>query len=317
MPNPHDAFHVPEVRQYDNMSVKDRLDAVALSLSPNERAVLESFILLCSGGTLETTSMFEFLHWWALCGYSYRGCLDHLITSKFKRGQSSFARRFFDEALSTGRLSYVFNSPVKSIKDQRDRVTLTARDGRQYTGARLVSTIPLNVLNTVTFDPPLDPQRVSAMNMGHVNQCVKVHAEVSSNDMRSWTGISYPFNKLTYAIGDGTIPNGNTHIVAFGGSHNHIQPEERIDETKRAVEELAPGDMDVKRLVSLQRLLHRMLHTNDPQGFPQLVQRRVCKGCVVFLASPAPYYLAGCTSRPPWECAFRQLGLGCRLAQLY
>jgi hypothetical protein len=254
MPNPHDAFHVPEVRQYDNMSVKDRLNAVALSLSPNERAVLESFILLCSGGTLETTSMFEFLHWWALCGYSYRGCLDHLITSKFKRGQSSFARRFFDEALSTGRLSYVFNSPVKSIKDQGDRVTLTARDGRQYTGARLVSTIPLNVLNTVTFDPPLGPQRVSAMNTGHVNQCVKVHAEVSSKDMRSWTGISYPFNKLTYAIGDGTIPNGNTHIVAFGGSHNHIQPEERIDETKRAVEELAPGDMDVKRLVSLQRL---------------------------------------------------------------
>ena len=76
-------------------------------------------------------------------------------------------------------------------------VTLTTRDGRQYTGSRLVSTIPLNVLNTVTFDPPLDAQRAAAMGIGHMNQCVKVHAEVSNKDMRSWTGISYPFNRLS------------------------------------------------------------------------------------------------------------------------
>lgn len=249
VPYPHDSFHNPEARKYDNMSVMDRIKAVALSLSPNQRAVLESFILLCSCGTLDTTSMFEFLHWWALCGYSYRGCLDYLITHKFRGGQSSFAIRFFKETLSTGKLSYVFNSPVRSINDQGDRVTLTTRDGRQYTGARLISTIPLNVLNTVTFDPPLNPQRTAAMNVGHVNQCVKVHAEVSSTDMRSWTGISYPFNKLAYALGDGTTPAGNTHIVCFGGSHNHLQPDENINKTKNAVESLSPGNMDIKRLV--------------------------------------------------------------------
>lgn len=249
MPYAHDTFHVPEARQYDDMSVQNRLEALSFSLSPNERAALESFLLLCSGGTLETTSLLESLHWWALCGYTYRGCLDALITYKFKGGQSSFAIKFFEEALSTGNLSYVFNSPVKSISDRGDKVTLTTRDGRQYTGARLISTIPLNVLNTVTFDPPLDAQRAAAMGIGHVNQCVKVHAEVSSRDMRSWTGISYPFNRLAYAIGDGTTPQGNTHIVCFGGFFNHIQPEENVDETKKTVENLAPGKMDIQRLV--------------------------------------------------------------------
>lgn len=250
MPFPHDAFHVPEARQYDSMSAKDRLDVVALSLTPNERAVLESFVLLCSCGTLETTSFFEFLHWWALCGYSYQGCMDCLISYKFKGGQSSFAIKFFNEALATGRLSYIFNSPVGSINDAGDKVTLTTRDGRQYTASRMVSTIPLNVLNSISFNPPLDPQRMAAANRGHVNQCVKVHAEISNRDMRSWTGISYPFNKLAYAIGDGTTPAGNTHIVCFGGSHNHIQPEEDVQETKKAVENMAPGNMDIKRLVS-------------------------------------------------------------------
>lgn len=251
IPFAHDAFHVPEARQYDSMSVKDRLNAISLSLSSNERAALEAFVLLASCGTLETTSFFEFLHWWALCGYSYRGCMDHLASYKFKGGQSTFAIKFFKEALSTGRLSYVFNSPVQSIKDQGDKVTLSTRDGRKYTASRLVSTIPLNVLNSVSFDPPIDPQRAEAAHIGHVNQCVKVHAEISSKDMRSWTGISYPFNKLSFAFGDGTTPAGNTHIVCFGGYHNHMQPEQDINQTKKAVENMAPGYMDVKRLVRI------------------------------------------------------------------
>ncbi|OQD69339.1 hypothetical protein PENPOL_c002G00752 [Penicillium polonicum] len=249
IPFPHDAFHVPEARRYDEMSAQDRVNEIASSLTPNERASLESFILLCSCGTLETTSFLELLHWWALCGYSYRGCMASLISYKFKGGQSTFAIKFFIEALATGRLSYVFNSPVSSISDRGDKVTLTTRDGHQYTGARLVSTIPLNVLNSVSFDPPLGTQRATATNIGHVNQCVKVDAEISSKDMRSWTGVSYPFNKLMYGIGDGTTPSGNTHIVCFGGSSNHIHPEEDINETKKAVESMAPGNMDVKRLV--------------------------------------------------------------------
>ncbi|CAG7920912.1 unnamed protein product [Penicillium olsonii] len=249
IPYPHDAFHVPEARKYDSQSAADRLKEIALSLTPNERAALESFVLLCSCGTLETTSFFEFLHWWALCGYSYQGCMDALISYKFKGGQSSFAIKFFKEALSTGNLSYSFNSPAQSISDQGDKVTLITRSGSQYTASRLVSTIPLNVLNTVAFSPPLNSQRTAAANTGHVNQCVKVHAEISNKDMRSWTGITYPFNKLTYAIGDGTTPAGNTHIVCFGGFHNHIQPEEDINETRKAVQSMAPGNMDIKRLV--------------------------------------------------------------------
>lgn len=249
MPLSHDTFHIPEARKYDNMSAQDRLDEISLTLTPNERVALESFILLCSCGTLQTTSFLEFLHWWALCGYTYQGCLDCLITYKFKGGQSSFAIKFFKEALSTGRLSYVFNSPVSSIHDNGKKVTLTTRDGRQYSAPRLISTVPLNVLNTIKFEPPLDPQRVAAMNIGHVNQCVKVHAEISSKGMRSWTGISYPFNKLAYAIGDGTTPQGNTHVVCFGGNFNHIQPEEDVAATKKAVDNLSPGNMDIKRLV--------------------------------------------------------------------
>lgn len=247
IPYPHTAKFTPEAIKYDSMSVADRLAEISHSLTPNERVGVEAFVLLCSGGTLETTSLLEFLHWWALCEYSYDGCVRYLVKYKFKGGQSSFAINFFREALATGSLSYAFNSPVASISDSRDGATVVTRSGQTYRARRVISAMPLNVLNAVRFDPPLARGKKTAADTGHVNQCVKVHAEVRNRDLRSYTGISYPHNRLFYALGDGTTPAGNTHIVSFGGQHNHFDPEENIEVTKSALQGLVP--MDIARIV--------------------------------------------------------------------
>lgn len=253
MPLPYDMLHVTGAVAYDKMSAKDRIEQIKHDLTPHERAAVESFVLLCSGGTLETMSFLEFLHWWAMCGYTYQGCLDMLITWKFREGQSSFAIRFFQEAVATTKLSYSFSTPVKKVTNKADgRVEVETSVGKTFTASRVICTVPLNVLNTVAFEPPLIPGKQQAASIGHVNQCVKVHAEVSDKAMRSWSGITYPDNKLMYAIGDGTTPSGNTHIVAFGANHNHIDADADIEETKKAVQGLAPGKFDIQRLVSLK-----------------------------------------------------------------
>lgn len=84
MPLPHDTFKIPEARDMDKLSALDRINQISESLKVEERAALESFILLCSGGTLETMSFHEMMHWWAMSGYTYQGCLDYLITWKFR-----------------------------------------------------------------------------------------------------------------------------------------------------------------------------------------------------------------------------------------
>lgn len=154
IPLPYDTFHTAAAKDLDNLSAQDRINSIAPSLSPQERAALESFVLLCSGATLPTTSFHEFMHWWAMCGYTYAGCIDMLISWKFKNGQSSFAIRFFQEALATKRLAYAFNTPVKHIHDTGAAVEVTTRAGARYTAARLICTVPLNVLGDVTFDRP-------------------------------------------------------------------------------------------------------------------------------------------------------------------
>jgi hypothetical protein len=247
IPYPHSALLNPEARKYDHLSVADRLAEIKNELTPNERLCAEAFILLCSGATLETTSFYEFLHWWALCGYTYEGCINHLVKYKFKNGQSSFAVRFFGEAVASGNLSYAFNQPVASVQDSASGVIVTTRSGQTFKAKKLISAMPLNVLADVKFDPPLSKGRETAAKTGHVNQTVKVHAEISDRDLRSFTGISYPHNGLIYGFGDGETPKGNTHVVAFGGQHNHFHPEDSIERTIEAFKGFTP--MEVERVV--------------------------------------------------------------------
>ncbi|KAH0044741.1 monoamine oxidase N, partial [Aureobasidium melanogenum] len=259
MPFPHSEGHNPEAAKYDEMSVADRIAQIKDDLSPDEYTALLGFVLLCSCSTPEKTSFYEYLHWWALCNYSYEYCIEYLIKYKFKGGQSSFAINFFKEACATGRFSYAFNTPIAAIKDKGSDVHVTARDGKTFRAARLISAIPMNILKDVAFSPVLIPGKLEASNREHVNKCVKVHAEVRDRDLRSWSGITYPNNSLMYAIGDGTTPSGNTHIVAFGGSHNHLQPEKDINKTMEALKTMTP--MDIERVV-----FHNWAHDEFAKG---------------------------------------------------
>ncbi|KAH9870250.1 hypothetical protein J1614_007173, partial [Plenodomus biglobosus] len=120
-------------------------------------------ILLDSGGTLKTTSFHELMHWWAMCGYTYQGLTDCLITWQFREGRLTFARRFFDEVVATKRLSYSLNTLIQHIKDTDLHSSL------KFCALRGICIIPLNVLSSVSFDPPLPAGKQAAVGIGHVN----------------------------------------------------------------------------------------------------------------------------------------------------
>lgn len=316
IPFPHNEFALKEVKKFDDMSAADRLKQIGHSLTLDEHTAVCGFVLLCSCGTLENTSFYEFLHWWALCNYSYEYCVEYLMKYKFETGQSSFAINFFQEALSTGNLSYSFNQRVTKIEDQKDHVAIQAND-RTFEAAKVVCTIPLNVLGNVEFCPPLPSGKQKALAAGHVNKCAKVHAECANPELRSWSGIDYPNNKLTYAFGDGTLPNGNTHIVAFGGDYNHLDPEVDIDETKDALQILVP--MSLERVASnisiessgvanVSRYSIIGLKTNS-QKEPGKCETILLDGTnfnQVLLSAGSSIESPGRHARLPWQYSFRK-----------
>jgi monoamine oxidase len=252
IPFPHDPHYNPDVAIYDKMSFADRFAQVGDQFAPTERAMFEAYLSTLAGGTMENGSVFELVRWWALSGYDMKLMMETQLVFKFRCGQSGFARHFFDEAMSTKKLLYKFDCHISAVNDLGSHVQVVGKDSQRYQAKRVVSTIPLNVLNKVSFNPPLNAGKQAAAKIGHVNNVSKVHVECANPELRSYSGIASPHNKLTWMFGDGTTPAGNTHLVTFGSSgadgNSPLYPEENIDVTIGALKEFAP-EMDVKRVV--------------------------------------------------------------------
>lgn len=272
MPFPFNAYWNKDVLKYADMSIADRIEQIKHDLTEEERNVIEALVLVCSGGTRDNSSFLDFLRWWAAGNYDLETLMDTIIVFKIKSGQSAFATRFFEEASATGNLSYSFNTVVSSVDSSDSVVKVTTKDGQQFSAKRVICTVPLNVLNKVKFNPPLDQAKVEASDLKHVNQCVKLHAEIKDPEMRSWAGLTYPNNKLLLGTADGTTPSGNTHCVFFGCFQNHIHADDDVDGALKAIKEFAPDDIDIERMVGSDTRISSQL-TSSFSGVPQLVQR--------------------------------------------
>lgn len=252
MPFPYDPHRNPVTTAYDNMSFADRMDQIKSELTDLEIGILETFLPINTGGTMENSSFLDMIRWWAVNNYDMGWYNELCLTYKLKEGQSKFARYIFDEALETGRLSYQFNVAIASIQDNGSHVVAHCRTGRPFKAKRLVTTIPLNVLSTIQFSPPLLTGKQTAAELGHVNHNSKVHCEVANPDLRSFSGWMY--NKpLGFAFGDGTTPAGNTHVVAFGPSFDGVKLNAKANNGEDAINAMrafAPDQfVDLKRIV--------------------------------------------------------------------
>ncbi|KAI8960500.1 amine oxidase [Daldinia sp. FL1419] len=238
-------FNTEALERFDNMSIADRIAELGDQIEPLERVILEVYFSILCGSDLKDASFWEVLRNWALGGYN---CMDFLAASaafKLARGQSDFARRFFDEAVGTGRLDYKFLSPVSRVADKGGQVEVTIRDGVVFKARRLICTAPLNVLKTIPFSPALPAAKLAASEQGHANFIVKVNAETKGPDLRSTSALTHPAGGLNYMSGDGITPAGNTHIVGLGMK---IQPKEDPEAALSAFRGLADGTV-VERLL--------------------------------------------------------------------
>ncbi len=240
-----------EIEKWDAYSCWDRFLEVKDQLTAEESGLLLSLLLHISGGEqdLKNSSLWDMVRSHALGSYDFENFGPVWLLYKLRRGQSGLARKFFDEAVENG-LEYRFKTHVDKISQANGLTNVHTSHGRYYAARKLICTVPLNALNSVRFDPPLSPLRQEAIEIGHVNRMAKVHAVVSGSGLASWNGVCYP-NPLLYCYGDGVLPNGDTHLVAFGCDERktfvpEANPEKVVEAFKRFHE------MSVKKLVCLQ-----------------------------------------------------------------
>ena len=260
MPYPQVPFYNKDVHRFDELSAFDRFEQIRDQLTELEATSLEAYLLLMSGGTLKNTAFLDMLHWWALCNYTSDGLGNYEVAFKLKCGTTGLATRILEDALKSGNLTTKFSSPIKDISESDSRVTITSHDGSSYTSSAAVSTVPLNVLKSISFSPALSAAKATAIGEGHVGGHSKVHYEARGTDLRSWSGYAFPGHGLLYAYGDDTTPASNTHIVGFGASSVPLHAEDSIEKTKAAV-------LHMRKDIQIERILfHNWVRDPYSQG---------------------------------------------------
>lgn len=244
MPYPHDPHHNPDARKWEQMTIAQRLEQIKPRLTDDEVNILQARLSSIYGADMDKAGLFDVLRWWALGGYTMDGLYETGDEFKIPTGQSSFARCFFDEALQTGNLAYVFNTPVASIEDRGGTAVVNGR----WKAKRVICTAPLNVLKHIHFEPPLTPAKMAATDPGNINQGAKVHLDVLGTELRSWSSACFPVERACSAFGDGLTPQGNTHVVCFGKNREFATPEEDGRSFVADVKRL--HDMEVIKTVS-------------------------------------------------------------------
>jgi monoamine oxidase len=169
---PHNPrFDSPDAQKLHSMTVADRLDQIRYKLSAEDFDLVAG--MCCSIGTssAQNISLYDVYKWWALSGYSTADFFGATTTFKLACGTTKLAQCILNDYHG----DIIFNSPISAIEEFGSKVVVKLRTRQAVTAARVICTIPLNVLHDIRFSPPLSPLKMTASKTGHIAKGAKVH----------------------------------------------------------------------------------------------------------------------------------------------
>ena len=173
---PYDQSHTWDaICAHDSLSVADRF--AALDLTPLQRTSIGGFLEILSMNQPENASYVEMMRCWSLTGWNYEIFNDTAARYKFTNGTGELV----DAIAQDGGFDVALNTSVASVQQSEGGVVVSTTDGEVVNAKRAVVTIPLNLLNSVSFDPPLSAAKQEAATLKHVGGGYKVFFEVEGD----------------------------------------------------------------------------------------------------------------------------------------
>ncbi|KAF7585771.1 hypothetical protein BBP40_010144 [Aspergillus hancockii] len=238
-PYPYDPFREPAPwKQYDHLTVQDRLDQLE-DIPQHERDLFMSYINSFGSAPGSCIGFTDALRWFAVGGPSLNDVLEK--TGAFKignGGMTSFARAIFNDFTGDS----LFNTVVTEINDTPAGVIITTGDLLRLKAKAVVSTIPVNCLGDIKFNPPLSTVRQTAIAKGNINKGTRINFKLRET-LPGWffTGddrnSSYVF---AFSDHNGTQPTGPSGTWCIGFGYNGKFPDladnaHIIDEFKKDI----------------------------------------------------------------------------------
>lgn len=231
-PRPYDNFHNRAlIEKLDGMSLADRL--AQMDATSTLKDLLASTLGIGCGNDLSQGAFLDWAKWWALNDYSYQTFGDRQVRYKIREGTGALARAILADGPVDARLS----TAVASVRHTATGATVTDRNGRVETARAVICTVPMTVLSTIRFDPPLHPKKIKASTTGGSAVGSKFYALIKEK-IGDWGGTAPPPYPITNAFTEFQRDDG-TLLVAFAppGRYDFTQPEQ----AQEALRTLLPG----------------------------------------------------------------------------
>lgn len=227
LPRPYDLKHNREaVLQADSISALDHL--ASLELTPLQENFIKTMISVFVNSLAEEMSYLEVLRFQVLAGDYFPTLMDATTRFKLEGGTGGL----IDAIIEDGSVDYRLSTVVKSIKDSGEKVAITTTRGETIHCGAVISTVPMNTISRISFEPPLPAGVIEAGNARHPGRGMKMFLKVKG-DLGNFAAFSshLPMNyAMTYKRGaDYTL------VVAFGNPDRGLDPydEESLQQALR------------------------------------------------------------------------------------
>jgi monoamine oxidase len=209
LPLPHNPFGSDEYLKVDGISARERLESMK-GISSLYRDMLDGNLAVCGNNYTDKFAWIEMVRWYALPGHDVTDMDDATGRFHFKDGTVSL----LDALLAEGHPEVRLGTPVRKVIQDDTHITVVTNSGEELRARAVVSTVPLNVLQDIEWQPALLETKMQASRETHSGSGTKVHV-LLEGDHGNFGSVA-PSQFALNSIATEGIEDGHTHIVGFG-----------------------------------------------------------------------------------------------------
>jgi pseudooxynicotine oxidase len=233
MPRPHDPLFTEAIASVDQLSVRDRLDALT-QLTDIQRERLATLLSLCCSSDISQAGYATMIHWYALSGWDVQLLFDTTFRYKPRGGTVVL----LDGIAADSSAEVGLTSRVTHVRHDGAGADIHIAGGATYRARAVVVAVPLNVLADIEFDPPLPSGKRSAADEKQAsrgfNSFVRLRGDWSGVAMMGRPDDRIAFMNAEFQTDEGTV------FFAAGRDASVVDVTDSRD-VAAAVQELAPS----------------------------------------------------------------------------
>lgn len=229
----HDADRPPDAQGLEDLDVPASEWVEALDLPPRVRRLLLFWISACASAHAPDASMLDFLRWISAADHRVWAHLEAAVLGwRFPGGTAAL----YDAIAADVHGEIRLGTPVTAVEQSDPGVEVRTASGERHAAQHAVVTVPIGVLPSIAFTPPLSTAKARAAAENHAGQGVKawVIARGVPDDLCAMGyGTRFDFAGAMAPCADGVL------LVCFGPSAADLDVGDDAA-VAAAVRELAP-----------------------------------------------------------------------------